>query len=120
MVASLPAGQRNRIENRLGKIKVLHNKSQKTMNTETINQSNEQVAARYNARKAVFAALLQGRHLSQMDCREFQIEDMRTPVSHMKDKFEAEGKVLNSQWIKTPKGRSIKEYWLTNRETEVC
>ena len=57
MVASLPAGQRNRIENRLGKIKVLHNKSQKTMNTETINQSNEQVAARYNARKALFAAL---------------------------------------------------------------
>ena len=63
-------------------------------------------------RRAIFKALTGGRPLSQMDCREFEVEDMRTPVSHMKERFTEAGYVLNSQWIKTPKGRRIKEYWL--------
>ena len=67
---------------------------------------------KYNATQAIFEALTGGRTLSQMDCREFEIEDMRTPVSHMKDRFDNAGFVLNSQWILTPKGRRIKEYWL--------
>ena len=70
---------------------------------------------KYNARKAILNALLGGRHLSQMDCREFQVEDMRTPVSHMKERFNEAGFDLHSQWIKTPKGRRIKEYWLERR-----
>jgi hypothetical protein len=68
---------------------------------------------KYIARQAIFEALTGGRKLSQMDCREFEVEDMRTPISHMKDDFTREGYALNSQWIHTPKGRRIKEYWLT-------
>mgnify|MGYP003510090012 CR=1 FL=1 len=68
---------------------------------------------KYIARQAIFEAMTGGRKLSQMDCREFEIEDMGTPVSHMKDRFAAAGYQLNSQWILTPKGRRIKEYWLT-------
>lgn len=43
---------------------------------------------KYNARKAILNALKDGRHLSQMDCREFQVEDMRTPISHLKQHYE--------------------------------
>lgn len=68
---------------------------------------------KYIAKRAIFEALTGGRRLSQMDCREFEVEDMRTPVSHMRDEFTAGGYILNSQWIQTPKGRRIKEYWLT-------
>ena len=50
-------------------------------------------ATKYNARKAILAALLEGRHLSQMDCAEFMVEDMRTPVRNSR----------------------IKEYWLERR-----
>lgn len=69
-----------------------------------------------NARKAIYFALLSGRHLSQMDCKEFEIEDMRTPLSHMKSKFANDGYSLQSKWVKTPKGRNIKEYWLEQNE----
>ena len=46
---------------------------------------------KYIARQAIFEALTGGRKLSQMDCREFEVEDMRTPISHMKDRFDNAG-----------------------------
>lgn len=71
--------------------------------------------AKYNARRAILAALMNGRHLSQMDCREFMIEDMRTPISHLKEKYQ-DTHDLKSQWIKSPvRGARIKEYWLEAR-----
>ena len=36
---------------------------------------------KYIATQAIFEALTRGRKLSQMDCREFEVEDMRTPIS---------------------------------------
>lgn len=71
---------------------------------------------KYIARQAIFEALTGGRKLSQMDCREFEVEDMRTPISHMRAKIDDAGYDLHSQWIKTPKGRRIKEYWVKRRE----
>jgi hypothetical protein len=71
---------------------------------------------KYIAKRAIFEALTGGRKLSQMDCREFEVEDMRTPISHMKDDIRSAGYDLKSQWILTPKGRRIKEYWLTNKQ----
>lgn len=66
--------------------------------------------------KAILAALLAGRRLSQLDCREFGIEDMRTPVSHLRRRYDATH-VLRSEWITTPvHARPIKRYWLEERE----
>lgn len=67
-----------------------------------------------SAKKQILKALMDGRRLSQMDCREFEVEDMRTIISHLKDKFSENNRELCSRWILTPKGRSIKEYWLKN------
>lgn len=67
---------------------------------------------KYIARRAIYEAMTNGRKLSQMDCREFEVEDMRTPMSHMREEFERAGFILQSEWIRTPKGRRIKEYWL--------
>ena len=70
---------------------------------------------KYNARKAILNALLGGRHLSQMDCREFMVEDMRTPISHLKKHYQ-ETHDLKTSWIKSPvRGARIKEYWLVER-----
>ena len=70
---------------------------------------------KYNAKKAILNALLQGRHLSQMDCAEFMVEDMRSVVSHLKEKFEGTHE-LKTKWIKTPvRKANIKEYWLERR-----
>lgn len=71
--------------------------------------------SKYIAKRAIFNALTGGRRLSQMDCREFEVEDMRTPISHMKNDIDNAGFNLHTQWIKTPKGRRIKQYWLEAR-----
>ena len=70
---------------------------------------------KYVARKAILAALMSGRHLSQMDCYEFQVEDMRTPISHLKPQYE-DTHILRSKYIKTPLRQArIKEYWFEKR-----
>ena len=70
---------------------------------------------KYIATKAIFDALLEGRHLSQMDCREFQIEDMRTPISHLRPRYQ-DTHELKYRWIITPvRNARIKEYWLEKK-----
>lgn len=70
---------------------------------------------KYVATEAIFEALTGGRKLSQMACKEFEVEDMRTPISHMKNRIDNAGFNLHTKWIQTPKGRRIKEYWLERR-----
>ena len=73
---------------------------------------------KYIATRAILQALLEGRHLSQMDCREFQIEDMRTPVCHLRPRYEATHE-LKTRWIITPvRNARIKEYWLEPKMIE--
>ena len=70
---------------------------------------------KYIAKRAILNALLDGRHLSQMDCREFMVEDMRTNISHLKEKFQ-DTHHLKTKWITTPvRGARIKEYWLEQK-----
>ena len=43
------------------------------------------------------------------------VEDMRSVVSHLKEKFE-DTHELKTKWIKTPvRKANIKEYWLERR-----
>lgn len=68
---------------------------------------------KFETKKAIFQALTNGRHLSQLDCKEFHAEDMRTQVSHMKDDLLTAGYMVEKKWISTSTGRHIKEYWAT-------
>lgn len=97
-----PPGARNKVSNRCNKISLIFKKILKEMDAKD----------KYIARQAIFDAMVNGRKLSQMDCREFEVEDMRTPMSHMRQRFEQAGYILCDRWIRTPKGRRIKEYWL--------
>lgn len=50
-----------------------------------------------------------------MDAREFQVEDIRTPISHLKRCYK-DTHELKSTWIVTPVRKArIKEYWLEER-----
>jgi hypothetical protein len=72
---------------------------------------------RYIATKAILNALKDGRQLSQLDCEEFKVEDMRTIVSHLKPKFQ-DTHDLQFVWITTPVlNRRIKLYWLTPKNS---
>ena len=70
---------------------------------------------KYNATKAILNALKAGRHLSQMDCKEFMVEDMRTYVSHLKRHYQ-DTHDLKYEWKISPvRGARIKEWWLERR-----
>lgn len=72
---------------------------------------------RYIATKAILNALKDGRQLSQLDCEEFKVEDMRTIVSHLKPKYQ-DTHDLQFVWITTPVlNRRIKLYWLTPKNS---
>lgn len=71
--------------------------------------------AKYSANRAILSALMQGRRISQMDAREFQVEDIRTPISHLKRCYQTTHE-LKHRWIVTPVRKArIKEYWLEER-----
>lgn len=107
----LPTGQAHKIYNRCDKLSLALRKAS-TSSSMFEEEDLESINRREKSNEKIYQALLEGRHLSQMDCREFRIEDMRTPISHMKDRIYEGGHELCSRWIKTPTGRSIKEYWV--------
>ena len=51
----------------------------KDMNTED-NFTSQQIADRYNAKKAIFEAMTQGRKVSFLDSREFEVSEMHTII----------------------------------------
>ena len=74
----LPPGKGHQIMNRCSKINLLIRKS-KAMNTED-NFTSQQIADRYNAKKAIFEAMTQGRKVSFLDSREFEVSEMHTII----------------------------------------
>lgn len=106
----LPPCKKHPIINRVGKMKVIIKKNKNMEETPIISMG--ETGARFVSQRAVLNALLQGRHLSQLDCKEFRVEDMRTPISHLRKQYE-QTHSLRSKWILTPvEKRRIKEYWL--------
>lgn len=107
---NLPKGVARQISNRCDRISVTSRKR----GEEPDEEAKERV--RYNAQQAILEALVGGRKLSQLDCKEFMVEDMRTPISHLKGKYPVTHE-LKSEWIISPvRGSRIKRYWLEARE----
>ena len=116
LAKDLPPGKRHQIENRCSKINVLIRKS-KDMNTED-NFTSQQIADRYNAKKAVFEAMCQGRKVSFLDSREFEVSEFHTTICKIRQDiyFKSLPWYLKDRWIKYVKhGKRCKEYWLERR-----
>lgn len=108
----LPPGKANKISNRCDKISIIVKKTNKP----NYNTENHTDMKKFNSKAAILSALLEGRKLSQLDCKEFQVEDMRTPISHLRDRYKNTHD-LQTRWIVTPVlGRRIKEYSLVKKE----
>lgn len=118
IAASLPTGKRNMIQNRLGKIQILHRKINKKMDTEIINQSNEQIAARYNAKKAILQAMIDGRTISFLDSSEFKVSEMHTQMHCIARDIEDKNLpyILHKEWFEFAPGKRAKKYHITPKE----
>ena len=116
LAKDLPPGKRHQIENRCSKINVLIRKS-KDMNTED-NFTSQQIADRYNAKKAVFEAMCKGRKVSFLDQRKFGVSEFHTTICKIRQEiyFKSLPWDLKDRWITFGKhGKRCKEYWLERR-----
>lgn len=112
----LAPGKRHQIQNRCSRISVLTRKT-KDMNTED-NFTSQQIADRYNAKKAVFEAMTQGRKVSFLDSREFEVSEMHTIICKIRKDIDSKSLPweLKDQWISFGRhGKRCKEYWLERR-----
>lgn len=101
---TLPAGKARRVSNHLDKVQLI------------LKRNTEPTPVSYG-KQAIFNALCAGRHISQLNCREFRIEDVRTPVSHLSKRIEAAGLKLCTKKITSPvTGAWLKEYWCEKKE----
>ena len=112
----LAPGKRHQIQNRCSRISVLTRKT-KDMNTED-NFTSRQVVDRYNAKKAVFEAMTQGRKVSFLDSREFEVSEMHTIICKIRKDIDSKSLPweLKDQWISFGRhGKRCMEYWLERR-----
>ena len=116
LARDLPPGKGHQIMNRCSKINLLIRKS-KYMNTED-NFTSQQIADRYNAKKAVFEAMCKGRKVSFLDSREFDVSQFHTTICKIRKDIDSKSLPwdLKGRWITFGKhGKRCKEYWLERR-----
>lgn len=116
LAKDLPPGKGHQIFNRCSKINVIIKKN-KDMNIED-NFTSQQIADRYNAKKAVFEAMCQGRKLSFLDSREFEVSEFHTTICLIRKDIDSKNLPwdLKDRWITFGKhGKRCKEYWLERR-----
>ena len=114
----LPPGKKHPIFNRCNKaIMIINKKSKRTMATED-NFTSQQIADRYNAKKAIFEAMTQGRKVSFLDSREFEVSEFHTTICKIRKDIDSKSLPweLKDQWISFGRhGKRCKEYWLERR-----
>ena len=116
LAKDLPPGKGHQIANRCSKINVIIKKI-KDMNTDD-NFTSQQIADRYNAKKAVFEAMCQGRKVSCLDSREFEVSQFHTTICKIRKDIDSKSLPwdLKGRWITFGKhGKRCKEYWLERR-----
>lgn len=116
LAKDLPPGKGHQIANRCSKINVLIRKSN-DMNIED-NFTSQQIADRYNAKKAVFEAMCQGRKVSCLDSREFEVSEFHTTICMIRQDIDSKSLPwdLKDRWITFGNhGKRCKEYWLERR-----
>ena len=117
LARDLPPGKGHQIMNRCSRINVLIRKTT-DMDIED-NFTSRQIADRYNAKKAVFEAMCQGRKVSFLDSREFEVSEFHTTICKIRKDIDSKSLPweLKDRWISFGKyGKRCKEYWLEWRE----
>ena len=117
-----PRGERNRAINRIGKLNSLLRRKTAREGSEFIEvpgPSSADVAARYEARKAIYNALKEGRHLTLKDSEEFRTSEFHTDICKIRKRLERTDSQLEmrDRWVEPLGGGArFKEYWLEEKE----
>lgn len=127
--ADVPAGLKLYVENECDRISVISKKAIRhgawdlddTPATQAYSPTSQQIADRYDAQKAVMAAMMSGRKISFMDSDEFRVSQMHTTITkirrHIEDKrlpLEIHDEVFHFG----PKNKTAKKYWIEPKQEE--
>lgn len=119
IAATLPPIQGRRIYNKLDRLTLTEKKAIRAgVDIWGEGETPDQIAARYNARKAIFTAMTEGRRITIRDSREFRVSQMHTQICVIRQRIEEKGLpwVMCSQWVDLSPGKRCKEYWLVPKE----
>lgn len=116
--AALPEGKARAVNNFCDKISVLYRRHSVVAPGFDEGETAEQIEKRYIAKRAIFDAMTQGRHISLKDSREFRVSEMHTQMHCIARDLETNPDwVLRSKWVKCgTAGARCKEYWLERTE----
>lgn len=81
-------------------------------------QTQNQIADRYNAKRAIFNALKDGRHISFLDSKEFEVSEMHTQITFIRKEIRDKNLpyVLKDEWMTFgPYNKRCKRYWLESK-----
>lgn len=130
VITNFPAGERLYIERKLDKISTQVKRgirrgaivpAEAPEHAATYVPTSQQIADRYNARKAVFEAMLGGRKINFRDGQEFHVSQMHTTICNIRKDIERRGLpyiLCDEVFHFGPKNKTAKNYWLIPKEDE--
>lgn len=126
--SALPRGEARRLNNYADQMAVAIRRYERRRSHNSITSptaedlsTSRQIADRYIAKKAIFAALMQGRRISLLNSKEFKVSEMHTQMHCIRTDIEDKALPveLNSRWIECgTAGKRCKEYWLEEKTEE--
>lgn len=130
LAALLPPGKCRALLNKCDRLSIISRKGQALLDTpvgclfpaETHAgdiTTNEDVAGRYIAKKAIFEAMMRGRRVSLEDEDEFRTREMHTQIHCIRKEIEAKQLpwILCDEEVRPdPSRRGYKRYWLIPKE----
>lgn len=78
-------------------------------------QTHRQIVDRYNAKRAIFDAMVAGRHISLLDSQEFAVSQMHTTICFIRKDIQEKNLpyVMQDEWIQFGRyNKKCKSYWL--------
>lgn len=78
-------------------------------------QTQKQIIDRYNAKKAIFDAMMNGRKISMFDSEEFAVSQMHTMICFIRKEIKQKNLpwVMRDEWVDFAQHtKKCKRYWL--------
>lgn len=124
---TISSGDRNAILNRLEDIERWARKTQSQQERGHYRtaaydaRTNEDIAAQEKCKKAVFEAMLNGRHVDLRNSHEFRVSQMHTTIHKIRRDIERKHPdlVLCDEWLRLEGTRPFKSYWIERLDPEL-
>lgn len=130
IIANYPKGDRLVIENKLDRISSQTKRAirrghwraeEEAQHATGYEPTSQQIADRYDAKKAVFEAMLGGRKIDFRDGREFQLSQMHTTICNIRKDIAKRGLpyiLCDEVFHFGPKNKVAKKYWIIRKEAD--